>query len=74
MKRLDNGQGQLLQYYDVLAREFDADLTMIAAVKVEGGERRGGLIGCVDPSFWETVKVSKMGHRMLFAKGISQLH
>lgn len=62
----------MLTYFDVLAAEFDADLAQIAAAKVEGGERRG-ILGAVDPSFWETVKVQKTGHKMLFARGIAKL-
>jgi len=66
---LDDGQGAMLSYFDVLATEFDADLAQIAAAKVEGG--RG--MGAVDPSFWDTVKVQKTGHKFIFARGIQRL-
>ncbi len=69
---LDEGSGAMLQYKDVLQEEFDGDLEMIKAVKVEGGEM-GGALDMVDPSFWETVKVAKTGHKMLFARGIARL-
>jgi len=72
LELLDDGAGAMLSYFDVLAAEFDADLNQIAAAKVEGGERRG-ILGAVDPSFWETVKVQKTGHKMLFARGIAKL-
>jgi len=71
LESLDDGAGAMLQYFDVLASEFDADLAQIAAAKVEGGERRG-ILGAVDPSFWETVRVAKTGHKMLFARGIAK--
>jgi len=74
---LDDGVGAMLQYYDVLASEFEADLTQIAAVKNlpkddDDGPLRS-LTESVDPIFWETVQVKKLGHRMLFARGISHL-
>jgi len=72
LKRLDDGAGTMLQYFDRLAAEFDADLTQVAAVKNES-DNGEGLLGIVDPLFWETIQVHKMGHRMLFARGISQL-
>lgn len=72
LEGLDDGAGAMLQYYDVLASEFDADLAQIAAAKVEGGET-SGILGVVDPSFWQTVHVAKAGHKMLFARGIAKL-
>lgn len=61
-----------MQYYEVLESEFDADLAQIAAAKVDMGERQG-ILGAVDPAFWDTVKVEKTGHKMLFARGIAKL-
>eukprot|EP00812_Abedinium_dasypus_P014480 NODE_8008_length_406_cov_189.888889.p4 GENE.NODE_8008_length_406_cov_189.888889~~NODE_8008_length_406_cov_189.888889.p4 ORF type:complete len:87 (+),score=39.04 NODE_8008_length_406_cov_189.888889:3-263(+) len=72
LSSLDDGAGAMLQYFDVLAAEFDADLAQIAAARVEGGERRG-ILGVVDPSFFDTVRVEKTGHKMLFARGIAKL-
>jgi hypothetical protein len=72
LSSLDDGAGAMLSYFDVLAVEFDADLQQIAAAKVEGGTTLS-LLGVVDPSFWETVKVQKAGHKMLFARGIAML-
>merc|ERR1712039_744786 len=63
---LDDGAGCMLQYYDILVTEFDADLAQIAAVKCDNSSGQG-LLSLVDPIFWEIVKVHKMGHRMLFA-------
>merc|ERR1712232_1245548 len=73
LKGLDDGVGSMLQYHDVLAAEFEADLTQIAAVRNERSNRGPGLMNTVDPIFWEIVNVQKMGHRMLFARGISRL-
>lgn len=61
----------MLQYYDIFAAEFDADLAQIAAAKVDGGEKQG-ISGVVDPSFWDTVRVEKTGHKMLFVQGIAK--
>lgn len=72
LEGLDDGAGAMVQYFDVLAGEFDADLAQIAAAKVEGGERQG-ILGVVDPAFWDTVRVEKTGHKMLFARGIAKL-
>jgi len=72
LEGLDDGAGAMIQYFDVLAAEFDADLAMIAAAKVDGGEQHG-ILGAVDPSFWDTVRVVKAGHKMLFARGIAKL-
>lgn len=69
---LDKGIGNMLQYFDALCAEFDGDLAQIAAVKVEGRPEKG-LLGQVDPCFWDVVKVHKTGHRMLFGRGISML-
>jgi len=70
-----DGTGMMLQYYDVLASEFEADLTQIAAVKnaPTGEEPPRSLIDNIDPIFWEIVQIRKMGHKMLFARGVSQL-
>lgn len=72
LMQLDDGAGAMLTYETILAAEFDADLQQIAAAKVDGGDKRG-ILGAVDPSFWETVKVQRTGHKMLFARGIARL-
>eukprot|EP00930_Biecheleria_cincta_P057525 TRINITY_DN4344_c1_g1_i2.p1 TRINITY_DN4344_c1_g1~~TRINITY_DN4344_c1_g1_i2.p1 ORF type:complete len:2150 (+),score=554.56 TRINITY_DN4344_c1_g1_i2:469-6450(+) len=72
LRSLDQGAGTMLQYYDVLAAEFDSDLQQIAAAKIDG-DPSVGIMGTVDPTFWEVVKVTKVGHRMLFAHGIAKL-
>lgn len=72
LSSLDDGAGAMLQYYDILCAEFDADVAQIGAAKVVGGEKRG-ILGVVDPSFWDTVRVEKTGHKMLFARGIAKL-
>jgi len=71
---LDEGTGVMMQYFDVLVTEFE-DMTQIAAVKnpSDGDEAPRSLIDLVDPSFWDAVQVRKMGHRMLFARGIAKL-
>jgi len=70
---LDDGAGVLMQYFDVLRDEFDADLMQIAGVKGDDSNSTTGLLGAVDPIFWETVKAPKLGHRILLARGILAL-
>jgi len=69
---LDDGVGAMLQYEEVLIAEFDADLTQLAAVKRDA-DAAEGLLGFVDPIFWEIVCMRKLGHRMLIARGIMKL-
>jgi len=69
---LDDGAGAMLQYFDVLVAEFDSDITQIKAVKI-GGDEANGILGVVDPSFWNVGRVAKLGHKMLFARGIQKL-
>lgn len=72
LESLDDGAGAMLQYFEVLETEFDGDLQQIAAAKVDAAEN-AGVLGAVDPAFWDTVRVSKVGHKMLFARGIAKL-
>ena len=67
---LDDSGDMLLQYWDVLEKEFGGDLQLI---KLCGQGQGQGVLGKVDPSFWETAKVTKMKDKMLFARGISLL-
>jgi len=67
---LDNGLGGLLEYFELLVNEFDADLKQLAALKTG---KKGGILESVEPAFWDLVRVSKAGHRVLFARGISKL-
>merc|ERR1712083_650178 len=55
LESLDDGQGILIQYFDTLRVEFDSDLTQIAAVKKNNYDMKKGILGVVDPIFWEAV-------------------
>ena len=57
---LDDGVGTMMQYYEILSQEFEADLAQIAAVKnAPGGDKPlRSLLDAVDPIFWEIVQVS----------------
>eukprot|EP00927_Polykrikos_kofoidii_P056071 TRINITY_DN50253_c0_g1_i1.p1 TRINITY_DN50253_c0_g1~~TRINITY_DN50253_c0_g1_i1.p1 ORF type:complete len:442 (+),score=64.30 TRINITY_DN50253_c0_g1_i1:77-1402(+) len=72
LRWLDGGTGVLLEYFDVLVDEFDGDLVQIAAAKVGGSEQQS-VVDKVDPLFWETVGVTRIGHKILFARGIAEL-
>ena len=70
---LDDGAGELMMYFVNLASALDCDLANVEKFKIDGGESYG-ILGVVDPSFWETVGVIRVGHKMLFARGIARLY
>merc|ERR1712187_794644 len=72
LRSLDNGRGVLLEYFPVLRDEFDADLSQIAMVRLST-PRSAGIVGYVNPAFWERCGVQTTGHRLLLAKGIKSL-
>eukprot|EP00928_Gymnodinium_smaydae_P045146 TRINITY_DN30136_c0_g1_i1.p1 TRINITY_DN30136_c0_g1~~TRINITY_DN30136_c0_g1_i1.p1 ORF type:complete len:957 (-),score=244.87 TRINITY_DN30136_c0_g1_i1:294-2864(-) len=72
LRSLDNGRGALLEYYDVLRREFDSDFSQIMAAKLPTPFSPGTL-GSIDPSFFEVLGVKIAGHKLLLAKGIMAL-
>eukprot|EP00927_Polykrikos_kofoidii_P056726 TRINITY_DN50804_c0_g1_i1.p1 TRINITY_DN50804_c0_g1~~TRINITY_DN50804_c0_g1_i1.p1 ORF type:complete len:458 (+),score=62.64 TRINITY_DN50804_c0_g1_i1:89-1462(+) len=72
LKGLDGGTGVLLEYFDVLVEEFDGNLSQIAAAKASGNGKQS-VVDRVDPLFWETVRVTRIGHKIMFARGIAQL-
>jgi len=72
LMRLDNGKGALLQYFEVLQHEFDADFGQLAAARLE--EPSGpSVTDTIDPNFWDTCGIKQTGHRMLIARGINAL-
>lgn len=72
LEGLDSGRGALVTYFDVIKDEFDCDFGQLSAVKLSNPETPG-LLGTIDPVFWETCGIKAMGHKLLFAKGISKL-
>merc|ERR1712008_344769 len=70
LTNLDGGQGALLQYLDPILTEFDADFAQIRAAKLARPIAPGAL-GHIDPLFFEVLGVKSVGHKMLFARGIS---
>lgn len=73
LSSLDNGAGAMLQYFDRLAAEFDADLTQIKACRISDGtdDHEEVHLGSIDKVLWEAAGIKKLGHRMLFARGIA---
>merc|ERR1711924_575942 len=69
---LDAGGGRLLRYFDVLCAEFEGDLRQIAAVRL-ARPVSPGMLGFIDPSFWQVCGVELTGHRILLAKAIRAL-
>lgn len=69
---LSHGDEALLQYHQALVDEFDGDLKQIAAARMEGVTSAGSCAH-VDPEFWETIRCTKAGHKLLLAKGICDL-
>eukprot|EP00747_Dinoflagellata_sp_TGD_P090844 gnl/TRDRNA2_/TRDRNA2_164852_c0_seq4.p1 gnl/TRDRNA2_/TRDRNA2_164852_c0~~gnl/TRDRNA2_/TRDRNA2_164852_c0_seq4.p1 ORF type:complete len:195 (+),score=35.91 gnl/TRDRNA2_/TRDRNA2_164852_c0_seq4:93-677(+) len=74
LSSLDGGKGVLLQYLDAIAAEFD-DLSQVCAVWTgEGSCDDSSFMNSVDPVFWDAAGVRKLGHKLLFARGIEALH
>ena len=73
LKGLDGGRGSCLQYLGVLNREFDGDLRQIAAVKLDAPININSVFGHIEPTFFETIGLTKLGHKLLFARGIVAL-
>lgn len=69
LAKLDGGRGALLQYFEVLCREFDADLRQLAAMKLDK-PATVGFVERVDSNLFEVLGVKQMGHRLLMAKGV----
>lgn len=72
LSSLDNGKGNLLQYFGPIKSEFDGDLLQLAAAKLETPVAPG-VLGSVEPTFFEVLGVKTVGHRLLLAKGILAL-
>lgn len=72
LRSLDDGHGCLLSYMDAIRREFECDFSQVAAARLSE-PISSGVLGIVDPSFFEVIGVKSMGHRLLFAKGIAAL-
>jgi hypothetical protein len=72
LRSLDDGRGAMMEYFESIEREFDADLDQILALKLEQPVNAGQL-GTVDPILWEACGVNRVGHRLLFARGINSL-
>ncbi len=73
LRQLDNGMGVMVQYFDAIKREFDALATLSVVILDEPVENKKGVVGTIDPSFWDACDVKPWGHRYLFAKGIKML-
>ena len=71
LRDLDNGGETLLSYFPNLHREFD-NLHQIAASWVPRPGRN--LLKAVDPELFDAMRVEKVGHRWLIAKGIKALN
>merc|ERR1712113_650056 len=73
LRNLDGGQEEMMQYADVLNGEFDSNLSLIATLKTAEIGETNSIVDCVDPYFWDVVKVSKFSHKLYFARGVATL-
>eukprot|EP00434_Breviolum_minutum_P000459 symbB.v1.2.000394.t1/scaffold30.1/size407774/10 len=71
LKELDPKEG-LMKYYDALITECDADLTQIAAARIESNPSVSP-INQMEPSFWDAINCKKVGDQIKLAKGIIAL-
>ena len=68
---LDDGRGELIQYLGAITDDFD-NLRQLSCVWC--GCRCGdSIVHGVDPIFWEVVRVTKLGHKVILARGIQSL-
>lgn len=72
LENLDGGRGSLLQYFGAIQSEFDADFTQISAARLTTPWCPGTL-GSIEPSFFEALTVTRVGHKLMLAKGILAL-
>lgn len=72
LENLDGGRGTLLQYFGAIKSEFDADFTQISAARLTTPWCPGTL-GSIEPSFFEALTVTRVGHKLMLAKGILAL-
>jgi len=72
LESLDGGRGSMLQYFEAVKNEFDADFSQLAAARL-AQPIAAGTLGCIEPSFFEVLDVKSVGHRLLFAKGLLAL-
>eukprot|EP00439_Symbiodinium_sp_Y106_P080905 s56_g19.t2 len=73
LKSLDGGRGALVQYFSKLKEEFDLDFEQLVSVRLKDQAPAQGVLGTIDPLFWEVCGVKQLGHRLLFAKGLRAL-
>lgn len=69
---LDAGRGAMLQYLDALICEFDGDFLQLCAAWRGMGLGKS-VLDSVDSAFWDAVGIHRIGHRLLFARGIEDL-
>lgn len=72
LRGLDNGKGNMLRYFDAIKAEFDSDFMQLCELKLPDPVSPG-IIGKINPLFWDVCGVRPAGHRLLFAKGIMAL-
>ena len=72
LKSLDHGRGALLDYFEKLRDEFDADFSHVLAAKLPVPLKSGSL-GAIDPAFFAALRVRTFWHTMLLAQGIISL-
>merc|ERR1712194_450322 len=69
---MDGGKGAMLQYFGPIKSEFDADFSQIVASRL-AQPISAGVLGSIEPSFFEVLDMKPVGHRLLFARAINAL-
>lgn len=71
---LDGGRGSLMQFIEPLQREFGSLKEVAAAYCADGTEEESAsIVSCVDPVLFEALGVTSLGHKLMFAKGVTKL-
>merc|ERR1712083_894571 len=71
LRGLDDGRGEMLRYAEPIKQEFESLDTHCAAVLPEGSAN--SVLGRVDAAVWPVIGATKMGHKLLLAKGLVKL-
>mmetsp|Transcript_52018 Transcript_52018/g.110573 ORF Transcript_52018/g.110573 Transcript_52018/m.110573 type:complete len:298 (+) Transcript_52018:231-1124(+) len=72
---LDGGKGLFVRYIDKVREEFDGDLGLLACgCLLEDVPIGNSIVAAIDPCVYETLGMKALGQKIVFAKGLIDLH
>ena len=66
-------RGTLMPYVTAIHREF-YHISELLHLVIKPHEAGQPVLNCLEPAVWDTLGIQKVGHRMLFARGVLALH